>query len=75
VKLPSQGQGLRASQSHKNLESFVPRQITKYASKVWIVFHNEQYGVIWLQVIAIVLDVLGGALGYDDLRQLQRPVT
>ena len=72
MELARQGERFRAAQRDQHFESFIPRQIAKHTRIVRIVFHDQQHRVVWLQVVAVVGNLLDRAFRHDDIRQLKR---
>ena len=65
----------RAPVRHQYLESLIVRQIAQHASIVRIILHNQQYGVVRLQVLAIVCNVLLRHFHDVHAGQMQRSST
>ena len=69
--LLGQRQRFGAGHGAENLEPLVSRQIAKHMRVVQIVFNDEQYGVTFHQVVAVVFDA-GFLFGRGCLRQEHR---
>ena len=72
VVLAGQGERLRAAHGHEDLEPLVAGQITHDAGIVRIVFDDQQDGVVGLQVVAVVRDLLDRALWHAHREERAR---
>ena len=68
MELASQHERVRTAQSHQHFKSFIARQITKHAGIVRVVLDDQQYGIVGLQILAVVGNLLHRVLRYGDIR-------
>jgi hypothetical protein len=72
VELPHQREGLRPAGGHQNLETLIAGQITQDPRVVRIIFYNQQGGIVELQIITVVLNLLNRNLLDVGIGQLGR---
>ena len=58
VELAREGEGFGAAHGDQDLEALVAREIAENARIVQVIFDDQQDGVAWLKIVAVVLDRL-----------------
>ena len=68
MEFADQTEGLASARGDQDLKPFVARQVAQYSSVVGIVFDDEQDGIVGLQILAIIGNLLRRSFDYTHRR-------